>query len=33
LESQDYEKLREGFEKLSLNDSSIEREPEVNKAL
>ncbi len=33
LDSQDYEKLREGFEKLSLNDSSIEWEPEVNKAL
>ena len=33
LDSEEYEKLRESFEKLSLNDSSIVWEPEVNKAL
>lgn len=33
LDSEEYEKLRESFEKLSLNDSSIIREPENNKAL
>ncbi len=33
IDTEDYEKLRDWFEKLSLNDSAIVWEPEVSKAL